>query len=157
MIGTRSYKLSKFLVPKVSSITFNGFTVKDSFTFAKEVVHQDSKLYISILDVDSLFTNILLKETINICANLLYKKLDVIEGIHKSECESFLSLDTLEWYFIFILYKQKDSVAMGLPLGPTMANYFLLIHELKWLEQCSIEFKPVFYRIYVNDIFVLLE
>ena len=37
------------------------------------------------LDVDSLFTNILLEETINICSNLLYDNEDVIEGINKSE------------------------------------------------------------------------
>ena len=34
-IETPSYKLAKFLVPKLSSITFNEFTVKDSFAFAE--------------------------------------------------------------------------------------------------------------------------
>ena len=71
-IGTPSYKLAKFLVPKLSSVTFNEFTVKDSFAFAEEIVHQDSKLSMGSLDVDSLFTNIPLEETINICTNLLY-------------------------------------------------------------------------------------
>ena len=46
---------------------------------------------------------------------------------------------------------------MGLPLGPTMANVFLSFYEIKWLEQCPKEFKPVFYRRYVDDIFVLFE
>ena len=36
-IGTFSYKLAKFLVPKLSSITFNEFTVKYSFAFAEEM------------------------------------------------------------------------------------------------------------------------
>ena len=65
-IGTPSYKPAKFLVPKLSSITFNEFTVKDSFAFVEEIVHQDSKLFMGSLDVDSLFTNIPLEETINI-------------------------------------------------------------------------------------------
>ena len=52
--GTPSYKLAKFLVPKLSSVTFNAFTVKDSFAFAEEIVHQDSKLFMGSLDVDSL-------------------------------------------------------------------------------------------------------
>ena len=43
-IGTPSYKIAKFLVPKLSSVTSNEFTVKDSFAFAEEIVHQDSKL-----------------------------------------------------------------------------------------------------------------
>ena len=34
-IETPSYKLAKFLVPKLSSITFNEFTAKDSFAFAE--------------------------------------------------------------------------------------------------------------------------
>ena len=71
-IGTPSYKLAKFLVPKLSSIMFNEFTVKDSFAFAEDIVHQDGKLLMFSLDVDSIFTNVPLKETINICTNLLY-------------------------------------------------------------------------------------
>ena len=61
-ILTPSYKIPTFLVPKLSSIRFNEFTVKDYFAFAEEIVHQDSKLYMGSLDVDSLFTNIPLEE-----------------------------------------------------------------------------------------------
>ena len=46
---------------------------------------------------------------------------------------------------------------MGLLLGPTMVSVFLSFYEMKWLEQCPNKFKPVFYRRYVNDIFVLFE
>ena len=157
--GTPSHKLAKILVPKLSSITFNEFTVKDSFAFAEEIVHQDSKLFMGSLDVDSLFTNIPLEETINICTNLLYSNQGVMEGINKSEFKNLLLLATQESHFIFndVLCKQKDSVVMGSPLGPTMANAFLSFYEVKWLEQCPKEFKPVFYRRYVDDIFVLFE
>ena len=159
MIETPSYKLAKFLLPKLSSITFNKLTTKDSFPFAEEIVHQDGKLFMGSHDVDSLFTNIPPKETINICTNLLYNNFDVIEGINKSEFENLVSLATQELCFMFndIPYKQKDSVVMGLPLGPTMTNVFLSFYEMKWLEQCPNEFKPVFYRRYVHDIFVLFE
>ena len=158
-IGTPSYKLAKFLVPKISSVTFNEFTVKGYFAFAEEIVHQDSKLFMGSFDVDSLFTNIPLEETINICTNLLYNNEDVIEGINKSEFKNLLSLATQESHFIFndVLYKQKNGVAMRLSLGPTMANVFLSFFEIKWLEQCPKEFKLVFYRRYVDDIFVLFK
>ena len=46
---------------------------------------------------------------------------------------------------------------MGSPLGPTVANVFLSFFEIKWLEQCPTEFKPVIYRRYFDDIFVLFE
>ena len=146
-------------MPKLSSITFDEFIVKDSFAFAEEIVHQDGKLFVSSRDVDSLFTNIPLKEIINICTNLLYKNVDVLEGVNKSEFENLLSLATQDSHFMFndILYKQKDNVAMGSPLGITMANVFLSFCEMKWLEQCPNEFKPVFYRRYVDNIVVLFE
>ena len=59
--------------------------------------------------------------------------------------------------FSDILYKQKDGVAMGSPLGPTMAYVFLSFYKMKWYEQCPSEFKPAFYRRYVDNIFVLFE
>ena len=46
---------------------------------------------------------------------------------------------------------------MGNPLGPTVANIFMCYLEKIYLEQCPLHFKPVFYRRYVDDIFVLFE
>ena len=104
-IGTPSYKLAKFLVPKLSSITFNEFTVKDSFAFAEEIVHQDSKFFMGSLDADSLFTNVPLEETINICTNLLYNNEDIIEGINKSEFKKVVTIVFTQ--SLFIIYHQS--------------------------------------------------
>ena len=83
------------------------------------------------LDVDSLFTNIPLDETIDICTNTIYSKQDVMQGINKEELQNLLSLATKESYFIFndVLYKQKDGVAMDSPLGPTLANAFPCFYD----------------------------
>ena len=48
-------------------------------------------------------------------------------------------------------------MAMGSSLGHTMAKVFFSFYEVKWLEQCPKEFKPIFYRKYIDDIFVLFE
>ena len=64
-IRTPSYKLPKLFVSKLSSIAFNELTERDYFTFAEEVVHQDSTFFMGSLDVETLFTNIPLEETIN--------------------------------------------------------------------------------------------
>ena len=56
-------------------MTTNEFTVKDSFRFAEEIVDQQHDLFMGNLDVDSLFTNIPLEETIDICTNALLKDL----------------------------------------------------------------------------------
>ena len=52
-------------------------------------------------------------------------------------------------------YKQHDGVVIGSPLGPTLANVFLCYHEKNWLLNCPSEFKPVIYRRYVDDAFLL--
>ena len=46
---------------------------------------------------------------------------------------------------------------MGSPLGPTLANAFLVYHEKNWLEHWPVEFRSLYYRRYVDDIFVLLN
>ena len=51
----------------MSPLTTNEFTVKNSLDFAEEVVNYDDNLYMASLDVQSLFTNIPLEETIKNC------------------------------------------------------------------------------------------
>ena len=107
-----------------------------------------------------LFTNIPLDETINICVKNLYSnENDNINGLPKCEFHKLLELATKESFFIIngCYYKQIDGVAMGSPLGPTLANVFLCHHEKLWLKNCPNEFKPVFYRRYVGDIIVLFS
>ena len=48
-------------------------------------------------------------------------------------------------------------VSMGSPLGSTLANVFLCHYEKLWLENVPPDFKPVVYRRYVDDKFVLLK
>ena len=55
------------------------------------------------------------------------------------------------------LYTQTDGVAMGSPLCPTFANCFLSFHEENWLDECPLSFKPLYYRRYVDDTFLLFK
>ena len=50
---------------------------------------------------------------------------------------------------------QVDGVAMGSQLGPTLANPFLVHFEENWLQNCPSDFKPHYYRWYVDYMFVL--
>ena len=158
-INTPVYKLAKYLVPILSPLTVNDYTVKDSFTFAKEVINFDHNLFMASLDVESLFTNIPVDETIKNAVDDLFSS-NMYQGkLSKSELYYLLKLATSESSFIFdnILYKQIDGVAMGSPLGPSLANAFLCHYEKLWLDSCPLEFKPVVYRRYVDDIFVLFK
>ena len=49
------------------------YTIKDSFTYAAELQHFDSKLVMSSFDKESLFTNIPLQEAIDLCVENLLK------------------------------------------------------------------------------------
>ena len=42
-------------------------------------------------------------------------------------------------------------------MGQLLANAFLCHHETKWLNDCPEIFKPVFYKRYADDIFVLFK
>ena len=66
--------------------------------FAKEIFERGSSFYKLNLDVDPLFTNIPLEETINICTESIYDQNYIVEGLNESE---FLSLPTKESYLIF--------------------------------------------------------
>ena len=96
---------------------------------------------------------------IEICTNELFKKSETVEGLSKTEFKELLPLANKNLHFIVdgTFYKQIDGVGMGSPLGPTLANAFLVYHEKNWLEHCPLEYRPLYYRRYVDDIFVLLN
>ena len=71
----------KFLVPILKLLTTSEFTVKDSFNFAEKAVVQQPDFLMSSLDVDSLFNNIPLEETIEICSTIeLFKNLKQVKS-----------------------------------------------------------------------------
>ena len=109
------------------------------------------------LDVDALFTNIPLNETIDICCQLLFKDTDRVDGLSRTEFRVLLTIATTESFILFDgrYFQQTDGVAMGSPLGPTLANIFLGHNECKWLADCPDAFKPLYYQRYVDDIFLL--
>ena len=111
------------------------------------------------LDVDSLFTNIPLDETIDLVTKKVFANKRKVNGLSRTDFRRLLELSTKGTVFLFDgkYYRQKDGVAMGSPLGPVLANAFLWHHEMKWLEDCPLSFMPIFYARYVDDIFVLLR
>ena len=158
-IKTPTYKLAKFLVTLLEPITTNMYTIKNSFEFSKQIADQDPGLFVASLDVESLFTNIPLKETISVCCDSLFSNNAKVNNINRIDFEKLSRAALQNNFFNFErkIYKQIDGVAMGSPLGPTLANAFLCFHEQIWLNDCPDEFKPAFYRRYVDDIFVLFR
>ena len=123
-IGTSSYNLAKFFVPILKEYTINEYTVRDSFSFCNEIQKQDSSFYMASFDIQSLFTNILLGETIDICVNRVFQHKKKIKVMLKRHFKQLLTLTVKSSCFVFnnVYYKQINGVAMGSLLGPTFAN-----------------------------------
>ena len=151
--------LQSIFVPMLERLTSNKYTVKDSFNFAIEITEQDFSNFMGSLDIDSLFTNISLKETIEICTKNLFKNSGIVHGLKKNEFKDLLSLATKELCFIFsnILYKQNDGLAMRSPLVHSLANPFLAHLEQDWLDNYPLEYRPSYYRRYIDDLFVFFK
>ena len=129
----------------MSPLTTNEFTVKNSFHFVEEVVISDHNPYMAHLDVELLFTNIPLEETIKNCVNDLFSNNFYSGKFSRKYLHDLLQLAATESSFIFDnkLHKQKDRVAMDSPLGLTLANAFLCHYGKIWLNECPSQFKPV--------------
>ena len=86
------------------------------------------------LDVESLFTNIPLQETIDLCVELLFNYKPNIDGFNITGFYELLTVTMSESLVLFEgeYYKQIDGVAMSSPLGPTFANIFLSYQEQIW-------------------------
>ena len=88
-------------------------------------------------DVQSLFTNIPLVESINIAADKYFSQ----ESYRFFSLKSFSDLLTLavkEIIFLFNshTYSQIEGIGMGNPSGPSFASIFLCYHANNWLENC---------------------
>ena len=96
-------------------------------------------------------THLLLLRKLLINDITLSENTERLEGLSKIE---------LKWLFLSLNVKphdQVDGVAMCSPLGPALANVFLVYFEKNWLRNCLSDFKHYYYRWYVNNIFVLLN
>ena len=79
-------------------------------------------------DVTSLFTNVPLDRTFDIITTRIYDKEEITTQLSRSELVQLLTLCTKQVPFSFNdeIYIQQDGVAMGSPLGPVLANIFIV-------------------------------
>ena len=163
MLSSPQHKLAKFLNELLQPVTtkFSKYTVKDSFEFVskiRSVVGENT--YMASFDVKSLFTNVPLVETIDICADALYdyeetnfklKRINFVELMRRATCGTEFSLNGN-------MYRQTDGVAMGSPLGPILANIFMgFLEERYFGDTNDTNIKPLMYHRYVDDCFVLFK
>ena len=159
--NTYNYQLAKWLEDKLKPLSTNEYTVSDAFRCAEEIRSlsvKEEDLLVSY-DVSALFTNVPLKETINIIVdkaltddwfNRTYNL-----NLQRQDLMKLLEVSTSNQLFQFNgqLYEQTDGVAMGSPLGPLMANVFMCHLEEQLTTNLADNF-PTLYMRYVDNTLV---
>ena len=100
-IGSPTYKIAKFLLSFIQPYTSNEYTVKDTFHFVSMLDGKDHRLIMASLDVESLFTNIPLDETINIVTQKVFGTKLKVNGLSRTDFRRLLSLSTKGTIFFF--------------------------------------------------------
>ena len=110
--------------------------------------------FLCSFDIHSLFTNIPLAETIQICADLLYGGELIPPDYPKEIYVELMNTATksVEFSFNSKMYKLIDSVAMSSLLSVALANIFVGYHVSKLFESTT---QPFLYHRYVDDTFAI--
>ena len=154
MINSPYHKLAQWLANILKPIEdiLARHALKDVFEFSELVSHFNcSNTYMVSYDVNSLFTNVPLEETIDIICQ--YASIVQIPPVLLKEL-SLLCTKNTNFTFNGKIYRQIDGVAMGSPLGPILANIFMS-HLEKHGKLSAIINRTLFYKRYVDDTFVL--
>ena len=133
MINSPQHPLAKWCTELLQPVLvkFSKHTVTDSFEFAtliRESRPPSTGCFMCSYDVKSLFTNVPLRETLNICVEQLYNTEIKPPSIPQEVCLELLEKATtnVQVSFNSTMFTQIDGVAMGSPLGPILGFCWVL-------------------------------
>ena len=156
---TPTYNLAKNINTIINPYIPNNYTLKSTNEFIDLLNANNCIGLTASLDVESLFTNVPVNETIKIIIQQVYNHPTLPPPkIPKNILEELLNICTKELPFICPqghIYKQVDGVAMGSPLGPCFANFYMGNLENEIFK--NIQLKPNIYGRYVDDIFLQIS
>ena len=162
--GSPYHGVGKFLSSLLNPLTQNDFTVKDSFDAATRIkdipteLFEEEYVYVSF-DVESLFTNVPLKETVDIILDRVYNNNQIQTKLSKRSLKKLILDSCRKTTFSFnsVLYEQVDGVSMGACLGPVLANIILTELEKVKVQPLIDSGLLKFYIRYVDDTLVLIK
>ena len=151
--GTYTYKTAQIIGEYLKPLSKNEYTIKDTQQFPDMIkqlppLSQDEE-YVSY-DVESLFTNVPLHETIDYIIEEIYINKKLKPLCNKLIFKRLLTKLTTECTFTFNnkFYRQADGCAMGGPLSVIMADIFMVKMENDIVKPMN----PLFYKRYLDDI-----
>ena len=152
------HKLARWLVDIISPISakFSRFSLKDHFQLVNYLNDLETVdgLMCSV-DVQSLFTNVPLHETVNYIGEIIDShNLSIPLPTELLKDTILLCTENISFHFFDTPYSQVDGVAMGSPLGPVLADFFMIMIEEKLLN--DIRTLQVYKR-YVDDTLIVCQ
>ena len=157
--STAQYNLAKYLNKFISPVIPTKFSVNKNVKLLERLsgynFTPNSKLV--SFDIESLFTNVPLEETIDLATNLVYDSNSNSKPPFGANTFKKLLYHATSGIFSFdqSLYRQIDGLAMGSPLAPTLSNLFIGVLEHKFLHKSMLNVK--LYVRFVDDILAVFE
>ena len=161
-IGSPTYRLAKHLVHIIGPLA--GQTpsfVKNSRHFVQMVKGEkiDPEEKLVSFDVESLFTNVPVEESIEIIKRRLREDMTVEErtSLSRNTVVDLLDLCLKSTYFQYRgeFYQQVDGAAMGSPVSPIVANIYMVEFEHQALNTAPE--RPRQWKRYVDDTFCIMK
>ena len=153
-VGTYTYNAAKVIADYLKPLCQNEYKINDTQSFPSMLKDQEplnpNEEYVSY-DVESLFTNIPVDETINYIINEIYQKKKLPQICSKTIFKRLLYKLTTEvsFQFNYKLFKQTDGYIKGGPLSVTLSD----IHMIRMETDAVVPIRPIFYKRYVDDIY----
>ena len=153
-----TYSLAKTMNKILAPFVPTKYCVNSSLEFLDLLRRSSKGGNIASIDAESLFTNVPVDETIEMILDRVYRDAEAPKlNIPEEALKSLLQICTKKAPFITHrneLYTQVDGVAMGSPLGPLFANFYMGVVEERVFS--SIPPPPTYCR-YIDDTFVAVQ
>ena len=152
--GTYTYNAAQVISQYLKPLCKNEFTIEDTQSFSKTIRDlpplEDEEEDVSY-DVESLFTNIPIEETVNYILDQIYVRKVIAPICTKLIFKRLLMKLATEVIFTFnnTFYRQTNGCTMGGPLSVILSDIYIIKMENDIVRPLQ----PKFYRRYVDDIY----
>lgn len=159
-IGTVTYDLAKKLNNLITPYMPKKYMIESTHEFVQIAKTVTAPKLLASLDVESLFTNVPVDDTIQIILKNVYNHPFLKPpSFDQSILGQLLKISTTKTPFKSPsgdIFQQIDGVSMGTPLGPTFANFYMCNLENQTFMDTPSN-KPTIYSRYVDDIFLVVD
>ncbi|CAF4574610.1 unnamed protein product [Rotaria sp. Silwood2] len=164
-VQSYNYRLGKYLANIIKPIRHSNYSLKNNMDFLQFLRNNSDLLKNNKMisfDIESLFTNIPVNETIDIICDKLYCRDPKLRPfIPEYYFRQLIEFATRRTHFLFNnkYYDQSDGVSMGTPLAAIFAEVFMAHFEETYLPILlnQIDSKLLAWRRYVDDTFVIAQ